>query len=204
MSKTLFCFNILIFLLILSCIRGKSYVKEKDFQERPVISDTCIKTELYECIKNYILENDKKLLDRNSVYSVYFFERDSIDYFTIWVFNSFPKYLEFYNPNISFDFINFKILDRNVVFITRKDSKKIELYNLCLNNLTKKEDDHYQKEIPEMIYDGSLFPQTYQYNKVEGKFIILNADTLIIDFLGEDYLKYENRLKELNNKAQDN
>ena len=107
-----------------------------------------------------------------------------------------PHYLFENNSNISFRISLVKILEANVAFISNEDEDMSQLYNCKFITLdTLKEKITYPDG---WKYDGSTYPQTFEYySNKNGELIIDKADTLIIGFLGEEYVKYEKYIKNL-------
>lgn len=159
----------------------------------------CIRKELIECIENYISETINENFFITMYPTVYFFEINNKKYFSIWIFNSIPKYVEAMNKEKTFLFSTQNIKNRDVFLIRDLNNKKSELYNCSEESLDIIVKSIRQDEI-ESIYDGTWFPKTYVYFVSENNEIQIKPNgELIIDILGKDFLEFENLLKKQSN-----
>ena len=157
------------------------------------ISNDCISGELKSVIENYISETKTKLVNSKEFYfSTYFFEENENNYFTIWVFNSFPNYIEEFNKDKALKYYLFNIAEHNVILIVDNNtSKKKLLFDKC-NEI----DENFKNENKiEMTYDGSWFPKTYKFEVRDKEIKIEEMKIPKVSFLGDDYIKFENYLK---------
>lgn len=158
--------------------------------------DSCISTNLFNSINEYIKEVDGYFPYKEYVfYSIYFFSREESNYFTIWAFTCFPDYIENYSGNGKFIYYYFSIDDRKIVLITKEGSKENILFLPCNKNIEQAIDLKSIRPEYEINYDGSTFPKTYEYFK-KGDIITLEMQKdPIIDFLGPSYQRFEKNLK---------
>lgn len=164
-------------------------------QEIQTDIDKCLKNEFYKCVNNYIVGIDKKfIIKAKPFYSLYFFEKEDIKYFTIWAFPAFPDYIEVLNPKMKFNYYAFEINDKDLIIIEYDNSKERKLYSKCNKNINlaiKKR----SKNKSNINYDGSWFPKTFKYEIENAKIVISISDTLIVDLLGADFLNFEEYIK---------
>ena len=194
------CKKVLHFVLILvifaSCI---------DNQQKK--SEFCINNELSQCIEEYIKENEYKIaiygnehdLLYNIYYTLFFFNRDTANYFTIW--ESFipanPKNI-FIEEHLLIDtnFLYYRISERDVFIINGTNNKENILFSSCEENILLGKKKQNIDEVP--IYDGSLYPATYKYSNKDGNIIIKKMDTTLLYF-SSGWTEYE----ELQKKKQE-
>jgi len=162
---------IIITLFAMSSCAGKK--KDLNSKEEVVVSRTdsvnFFNSEFCQCVYEYI----KYAKGGNSMYySVYFFSKDNIDYFTIWA--EYISYLERPEYNNS---ICIKINDIDVLVI----GKDIQLYQCC--NLIQQ--DNIYNHFHRFIYGIRLFVETYRYSLQQGKYVLDKLDTPIMDFFDD-------------------
>jgi hypothetical protein len=158
------------------------------------LNDTirCINYELYNNLKSYLNKFNQNYFFKRSTFSVYFFTKDAKNYFTIWMSQGIPYIIVRNNPDVTFRFSPLKIMSATVILIMNYNEIP-ELFN-C-ETLTF---DTLKENIPKgdslVVWHGSHFPETYEYWFNE-KLVIKKIDSLIVDFLGEEFLHYENSLR---------
>jgi len=198
--KNLISILILVFILaIFSCTsRNSRQEAESNFNKNKNIqvAEKCINNELGKSIKSYLNDLDENDYFRKNIFSIYFFRKNGEKYFTIWMSQDVPYSFIHNNPNITFNFSLLKIQDATVILITKDD---FDIQELC--NCEFLSFDLLVEKIPRadtlVIWDGSHFPATFRYWN-NGELIIRKSDTLLIDFLGEDFEKFEKIIRNLN------
>jgi hypothetical protein len=200
MVKSKFIFIVVFSFFTFACASKDS--KKNKLEDRKVKLenqfdlDSCMRRELASCIISYLNETDSMFPEFVQIfYSIYFFEKDEKDFFTIWGYNSLPFYIEKHNPSYTFTYTLFKIEDRNIILVKRNDSTRPKLYNMCDEKTGKDKLNQIEKEEYDIIYDGSWFPRTYGYFLKKDNYIISESDSLYVDFLGNDFLRFEELLK---------
>ncbi len=205
-------FSMIVFLLGLlvasSCSGsvGNKNQEKVSFNHDQSYTDSCLRHELFETIKEYIrgFYSDSMVHSENAdeivaYYSVYFFEKESDHYFTIWVNTSLPyDYLELQNPSQHFKYAHINVIGSDVILIRLFDYKP-EVYN-CPETIKEEILNLVKPNEFEIVNDGSWYPITFRYFKDGNDFIINELDTIKVNFLGEDYLRFEEYLKSLENK----
>jgi hypothetical protein len=176
---------IIIVFIIISC--NNTIKKQRDNLNTEDITyikaDSCITSELYKCLYSYLHSPEIGFIEGQIVYrSVYFFKKDTTNYFTIWSSIIEPQYMIEYENiggDVILDFYHFKI-DNADVFLIKQNTYDTDIYKLCI----EKFDNDVTKDSIAWDYDGRLFIQTYKYHKIGGKFNIEKLDKPIVDFLG--------------------
>ena len=154
--------------------------------------DSCITNELVSTIKKYINNVDGHFIEKDNLYYSVYFLNDSIgDFFTIWTFVIFPDYIEYKNPDKKFNYLFFEIENRKVILISDEGMPKNILFSNCPSNIKVGKIERNKESNYAGYYDGSRFPQSYQYSIDNGKIMIMELDTLFVDFLGPDYRSFE-------------
>jgi hypothetical protein len=181
--KILIYFIILLTLACFSCKNNKTKNYNKVLTDTIYSqTDNCINLELYNFIDTYITKAKEHFMDMVIYYSIYFFKKDTIDYFTIWSGITEPIYYINENSigkNIVLDYFNLKINNKDV-FLIKQNTYNTDLFKPCIDVF----DDCITKDTINGHYDGRLFIQTYKYNKVGNKFNIEKLEKPIVDFLG--------------------
>ena len=164
--------------------------------------DNCISTELKAVIDKYINSTSGFFVESELFYrSIYFFSENNKNYFTIWTFTIFPEYyFKDTNKNKKFDYFLYHHEKFKVVLIVEKNYKIDLPFRKCKElqefaTLDKKNDNHIG-----LIYDGSWYPQTYKYIIEQNIIEIEKIDTFKASFLGEEYIEFENRIKNRNHE----
>jgi hypothetical protein len=152
-------------------------------------TDDCLDSDLYKCICSYINTSGVFFMDDFPNYiNLYFFSKDTIDYFTIWRDFSVPNYFVF---DKTFDFFHLKIdlincssclknIDNCDLFFIHSTEYDTDLYIPCFDI----SDKCIIQDTIVVHNDGRLFIQTYKYNKFGDKFNIEKLEKPIVDFLG--------------------
>lgn len=182
--------------LFLFCENENNIRKVDDINKNtPIKSDTsCLNYSFYDCVVKYASSIEGFFIDiAKPYYSIYFFKIDSTNFFTIWTFVEFPKYVENLNPDKVFNFYAFNIEERNIIII---DDNSIEelLYKPCSESVFLA--NQISNNSNNIIYDGSWYPQTYEYEVVNSDVKIKKLDTLLLPILGEDFIRFESYLNE--------
>ena len=183
--------SLLLFTMIFSCQSSNEPSGEK--------SQDCLSSELHECIANYIRRYDGRFIEEESLYySLYLFQKDSLKLFTLWSFTSFPDNIEHYNPDTKFIYSLYDILDRKVIIIHEQGKTPDNLYQGCQENIELAVNQRSKVSDIDVVYDGSLFPETYRYSLGFDKPLIEKSDTFILDILGQEYIEFEKYIDQTN------
>lgn len=160
----------------------------------------CLNPSLENTIKSYIDKKEIVLItgdfeDDNidtvfKYFIVYFHNKGNNTFFTICQ-TPWPAYVffpEIERKNDSLIHISYIINERNVSIISNQSIPTNDLFRICENSNQIEKTD-----VDAPIYDGSLYPETYQYSKLRGEIIITKLDNPILDFKPgwknyEDYL----------------
>ena len=149
---------------------------------------TCLDPILENAIKSYINEREHLLIfdyeDGNidtifNYFIVYFHNQENNTFFTIFQcpwpsYVLFPEVKKNKDPLIH---LSFTINQRTVTIISNQSIPTYDLIGKCGNkNQIEKTD------VDSPIYDGSFYPETYQYSKLRGQIIITKLDNPILDF----------------------
>lgn len=191
---------LLISILIHFSCNQNSIIEEPSFINRDTIFDidqhSCnYYIEFSKVVEEYIHQVDGYFFDKEHLYySIYFYQNDSTNFFTIWSNILHPSHLHVYNSS-NFKFINDTIINRKIVYVL--DGNKMSLVDSIFNdmNFSVSKEKETISEKP-YIYDGSLYPKTYVVKYLHNKILIELSDTLIVHFLGDGYIEYEKRLIE--------
>jgi hypothetical protein len=180
-------------ILVILCIVCFRFIFSNDifFSNRKIISDqTIVKSQdiefyindsLLKFIKYYILETDGSFTNKEWLYyNVIFFKTDSSNYFTIWVFTSFPDYI---SPCIDKNYRYYLtyIQDRKVVFIDKKNNDNPLLKKNNESRLLAKKDKRKIYKGP--IYDGPVYYKTFSYKNDNNNISVNKIETPIYSFL---------------------
>lgn len=129
-------------------------------KDQPSIdTESYINKDLLVLVQKYIFEYDGYFIDKDWLYyNVLFWNSDSKSYLTIWVFVTYPNYIEEC-------FLEKKVLNgmesidkRNVVFISPE--LELEMYNPSESSIAIAALES-KRPFEGPIYDGSLFETTY-------------------------------------------
>jgi hypothetical protein len=185
-------------LIIISCSSRKSkqegeskIIKNENLQD----TEKCINQELDKSIRSYLNDLDGNPYFKKNIFSIYFFSENGKKYFTIWMSQDIPYNFIHNNPNVAFKFSLLKIQDATLILITNNDIGKPELFNcetLTIDSLKEK----VPKTDTLVFYDGTLFPETFEYWN-NGELVVKKADSLLVEFLGREYMQYERTIKKL-------
>ncbi len=161
------------------------------------VSNGCISGELKSVIENYISETKTKLVNsKEFYYSTYFFEENGNNYFTIWVFNSFPNYIEDFNKDKVLKYYLFNLAEHNAILIADKNIlEKNLLFSKCNEIIDIERIIAEDSNKIHMTYDGTWFPKTYKFEIQDKEIKIEEMEIPKVSFLGDDYIKFENYLK---------
>lgn len=175
--------------------QNSSSKKELEMNTEKETNVSCLRPELFECVSNYISNVDGTFIPGiTPFYSLYFFKRDKKKYFTIWVFTTFPNYIESINPKLKFKYYLTKVKDNNLIIIEYRDSINNELTFPCINDRLATDKINIESELA-ANYDGSWYPKTFSYKKEKDRYIIKELDTIIADMLGEHFIQFENYIR---------
>lgn len=171
--------------------------------------DSCMDPVLHEGIGSYLTmyKSDPEL----TYYSVYFFRKDTIDYFTIWSHVMPPVDIEDNNPGVAFKYYWFPFNNKyDVILITRQDDHRPMLFKPCINQLDaigiKMED------LPLKVYASgkSVIARTYKYYIQDEKYHVEELrDTIFMEVLGDGWtnemrlLKKENEIMKRSKPVKD-
>lgn len=193
MKKIIVVFIIITFFTASCC---KEY-SENDFSNS---LDLVYKKNIY----GYIIQNEPRIAitDLNNkpfcdiFYSIFLFRKDSNHFFTMWC--SYYPYDENFVDNPKYQVINdfcFRLFERDIhLFIGCRKINEIMMLFLKNKNLSgcKIKND---KLVDFPIYDGSLYPETYEIEHEGKKIELKKLEKPIIDF-SIGWEKYELYLKE--------
>lgn len=146
-------------------------------------TDSCSNSIFYSIVSKY-LDNIWESSNIQWYTSVYFSENDSINYFTIWTFTSYPDFLATNNAILVFNYHKIEVNNTEVILITDK-KKTDEVFSTLLIPSNNKIASVIKKNTNQkLIYDGRWFIQSYKYNMNNGNLNIEKLDTPIVGFLG--------------------
>lgn len=185
---------VLIFCILLTVDCKATKVDTENFDQL----ESCKNSVFYKNIKSYISNYYIGIDDNVFFYCIYFFEKDSVDYFTIWVQHTEPDF-KFKNVDLNIDYyivenleglINNKRNTNQILLIVPKNRSLPEIVTPCrdrikaisLNDIVQK--NHF-------VYDGSQHPETYEYAFFNNQWNIELKDTVLMDFMGEDGIRFE-------------
>jgi hypothetical protein len=150
-----------------------------------------INSNLLQTIKAYISSNDRFFLKEDSIYPYYnilFFEKDKQNYFMLFTWYMIPDNFEFIKTK---NFYMYYIEKRKVIFFDNGNIANT-LFCKCKENLKSARIDR-KKNKTMGIYDGSLYPLTYEYKFQKDSVIIKKADSLFYEsVVGNDFARFEN------------
>lgn len=174
------------FVFLLSCNNNLDYNIDKNQSSNLKIE---LQDSLKKCIFNYIRVVDGQFLNKRWLYnSVFFHNIDTNNYFIIWTFTSYPSHISY---NIDTSFYDFYLYNqiRNIVFIKKKKSIN-SLFSGDVHNI---ELANKESLIPYggPIYDGSWYPETYEYFLKNGAIQIVRKDTIFPEILGSKFVDFE-------------
>lgn len=178
---------IILFVFLLSCNNNLDYNIDKN---RPSNMRTEYHDSLKKCIINYIRSVDGQFLNKRWLYySVFFHDVGTNNYLIIWTFTSYPDNLCNTIDTSIYDFYLYNLM-RNIVFIKKKKSIN-SLFSGDAHNI---ELANKESLIPYggPIYDGSCYPETYEYFFKNGVIEIVRKDTIFPEILGADFVDFEN------------
>jgi hypothetical protein len=189
----------IIFLVqIISCQNKESKPKNniiiKNIEKKQ--ENDYLKSELYNCICSYMHTSGMYFsTEWTTCINIYFFQQDTIDYFTIWTDGLSSQYLCFENSNRNLDISQLKIdlhscdvsnklqfagIDSCYMFFIKQTDYDNDLY--------KSFSDMFRNDVyiedNEINNDGRLFLQTYKFYKTGNEFHFEKLDKPIVDFLG--------------------
>ncbi len=145
---------------------------------------------LYKCITDYILEVDKNFYNKEWLYySLFFFDIDSVHYFTMWTFTCFPSYISSCIEKNKYRFYLYSIRDRKVVIIDKKSNVNPLFIPSRKNILSAKKED--KRDYGGDIYDGSFYFQTDQIKENSNGVYFDKIDTAITHFINCHELNIE-------------
>jgi len=184
--KSKFLFFIFLLVIFIVCCDNNTNIQ----QIGSICEDDymlCFDSEFYKTVKTYIYKNGWELkLDSSFIkpyYSIFFFNHDSIFYFTIWTSPFFPNTALEKNLNTSnIHYSSLKIENSQIILITNQgDSIAKKFYGECVPLI---DTICCENKNIEMIYDGRLYIETYTYYLDNGKYTIKQLECPIADFLG--------------------
>lgn len=145
-------------------------------------------------VTNYIEGVDNKFIDKEWLYyNLYFFNFDSVEYFTIWTFTSYPNYISPCVDTSKFTFYMFNFNNRKLVIIDDKLNINLLFTPSQDNILLAKEED--LKDYAGDIFDGLLYFRTYQIVKNNYGISLVQLDTAIIDFINCEELEIDDDME---------
>ncbi len=131
-----------------------------DKEHIPMGTGSSINKDLLELVKKQIHEYDGYFIDKDWLYyNVLFWSSDSKSYLTIWVFVTYPNYIEDCFPDKRLSFGLEEISKRKVVFI--KSELELELYDPSKESKASAALES-QKPFEGPIYDGPVYEVTYR------------------------------------------
>lgn len=163
--------------------------------------DSCMNPVLHEGIGSYLRRYESD--PGSNYYSVYFFRKDTIDYFTIWRHMLPPVNIKRNNPGVALNYYWFLFNNEDdVVLITRQDDHRPMLFKPCINQL-----DDVKIKIEDLpwkdrnITGSSVLARTYRYYFQDGKYHVEELrDTIFTEILGEGCINNEMRLLKKENE----
>jgi len=181
-------FTTLVLIILVGCIQQNNSTRkmlnsDSEKNNEKQLLDTNISIELKECISNYIEEVDKHFFDKEWLYyNVFFFNKDSKQYFTIWAFTCFPEYISLCVDTSLLNYYLYNIKERKVILID-KNKSTAKLFNHSKHSYILAEEEALKKYLGD-IYDGPLFPQTYKIKERDNKIFLIkieDSDTSFLD-----------------------
>lgn len=187
---------LLLFVLLGSCSFNEQS-KHKDLEKNKKtpnekVSKNQILTNLF---RTYINEKEK-LFSSNitPIYSAYFFKQGDKSIVTLWAGTQFPDYIEDFNPNSKFNYYKCNKIENHKTVLIFNDKDFLEslenFQDICSDDI-----DKYNLINLSVIYDGSWYPESYVLFNVNNSYSFKKCNKKHINFLGQDYIKYEEQLK---------
>jgi hypothetical protein len=167
-------------------------------------NESCISNELLQCIKEYIKENEYKIARYNEAhkllhdiyYSLFFFNEDTIKYFTMW-----ESFIPANRLNISIDnplfdtnYLCYNVLERYIFIFNNTGDVNNILFVACNENVLLGQKKKNIDISSILIYDGSFYPITYKYYKKDDDIVIERLDTALLYF-APGWIEYESSYK---------
>jgi hypothetical protein len=132
-------------------------------------------------ISNYISSIDGNFFDKEWLYyNLFFFEKNNLQYFTIWTFTCFPSYI---SDCISREYRYYLTFfeGRKVVLIEKKTKANLFFKpSKKSNSLAKRED---RRTYEGVIYDGPFYFQTFQFREDNNVVLLIKLDSAFTDFI---------------------
>lgn len=164
------------------CSNSKTGKQMDSSMNTDEVFDNCTNSEFYKCIKSYIKEFSGRFIPDKFYYSICFFKKDSMDYFTIWSLDLPPND---YMDSLLYNFQYFKVDTFDIVLVNYKNNNELGLYQYCINQF--EDIKKIPRTISHIAYDGSLYPRTYIYLlNQEKEYQIERSDKVFVEFL-KDY-----------------
>ncbi|MDL2283068.1 hypothetical protein LJB94_00955 [Odoribacter sp. OttesenSCG-928-G04] len=192
--------KLLLLILVFASFQGMCGIQGDDFgvHQETTHYDSCricTSSKFYRVLKEYIGEYRMSHGDTKFFYSIYFFHRDSVDYFTIWVSLLNPESVFVKKNNYDYylfnDFEKIDQFNNYIVLVTDHNVLLPKILGSCNEYIRK----ITLQEVPEIITvatnDGSTFPETYRYYSQNGEYFIQEQDEPIIDFYEELLIRFE-------------
>ena len=170
-----------------SCTGGKSDTNSKE--EVIALNDdlltNCFNSDFYKCIQEYIRRTKGFFFDDLEYYSVYFFTKDSIDYFTIWTNYTSPEVeMKYSNPLSNFKYYSLKVNENDVVIVAKDTYNNEQLYQCCEFLIQKDNIPKHENEFS-ITYDGRWYIETYSYSLQDGKYVLNKLETPNVEIFGD-------------------
>ena len=180
--KTIIYLFLICFLF--SCNLENNKLKDKSDRQSEIIEtseDSCINSDFYEIVNNYVIRTKGYFEGFKMYYTIYFFKKNNVNYFTMWAFNSHPDYIEITNPKVDFEYANMQLNNETIYVITNKDDTVLNFISPCENLF-----NFERIEIEDSFnYDGSWHIETYEYYLEDNNFVVKKLNSPIVDFLGD-------------------
>lgn len=162
-------------------------------------SNDALNEQLLNFVSEYINEVDFQIdsIAATPYYSMFFFNRNSQNYLTIWASHYYPTTRGVFNDTLKYKNYLFAIelnrLNSNEKFkryLTIYDyEKNFELFDTSNIDFSLK--SNLRKAIPQIIYDGSYYARTYMYSKMNGKYKFVLCNKLFAEPLDSNFINYE-------------
>lgn len=180
MKKLIF---LILFFSLISCVNEIKNTNQELNSELDIYNkdDCCKKSTFYKIIEDYLFRKDILFNEFKMYYSVYFFDKEDLKYFTIWTSNSHPNYIEYYNKKNKYRYVNFFINEELVYILTNIDDIDLSIIKCCesvFNHDTILIEDYF-------TYDGPLYSETYKYYYKDDSVVLEKLAVPILDFLGD-------------------
>ena len=184
--KSFFLIIVIILFVLISCVRKQNDLNPSEeilAYTEEYVSD-CFESEFYKYVRSYIKKTKGFFCNDTVYYSVYFFTKDSTDYFVIWTNYSSPKgMIEYNNPSSNFRYSTLKVNEDDIIIITKNEYNNQQLYQHCVF-LVQKDSIPYHKNAYTVDYDGRLYIETYKYDLQDGKYVLNKLENPIVDIFG--------------------